>query len=90
LLYAGNLPIFVVDAYTKRICKRLPLDTEISYEKIQQYFQEDLCEKYTGKQITQVYNDLHAEIVILAKNYCKKKPACNNCPLKSNCEKKLF
>jgi endonuclease-3 related protein len=26
LLYAGNLPIFVVDAYTKRICERLPLD----------------------------------------------------------------
>lgn len=89
LLYAGNLPIFVVDAYTKRICKRLPLDTNISYDEIQQYFQKNLCKKYTEKQITQVYNELHAQIVILAKNYCKKKPACINCPLKDSCEKKL-
>ena len=89
LLYAGNLPIFVVDAYTKRMCKRLPLNTNISYDEIQQYFQENLCKKYTEKQITQVYNELHAQIVILAKNYCKKKPACNNCPLKNSCEKRL-
>ncbi len=89
LLYAGNLPIFVVDAYTKRICKRLPLNTDISYEKIQQFFQENLCKKFTQKEITKVYNELHAQIVILAKNYCKKKPACSNCLLKDNCEKNL-
>ena len=33
ILYAGNLPIFVVDAYTKRLCQRLPLDTNISYQE---------------------------------------------------------
>ncbi|MEA2055255.1 MAG: endonuclease [Candidatus Thermoplasmatota archaeon] len=92
LLYAGNMPIFVVDAYTKRICKRLPLDTNISYEDIQNYFQKDLCRKYHDNEITQIYKRLHAQIVMLAKNYCKKKPECAKCPLKNNCtfKKSLF
>ena len=86
LLYAGNLPIFVVDAYTKRICKRLPLKTEVSYDEIQHYFEEELSKKYSKDEITQIYNELHALIVVLAKNYCKKKPACDKCPLKKYCE----
>ena len=48
LLYAGNLPIFVVDAYTKRICQRLPLDTKISYEEIQSYFEKELEKSYSN------------------------------------------
>lgn len=86
ILYAGDLPIFVVDAYTKRICKRLPLKTEISYDEIQRYFQEELIKKYSKKEVTQVYNELHALIVVLAKNCCKKKPNCDKCPLKKHCE----
>ena len=85
LLYAGNMPIFVVDAYTKRICKRLPLNTNGSYEEIQQYFEEDLCKEYSKKEITRVYNELHALIVILAKNQCKTKPECVKCPLRKYC-----
>jgi len=85
LLYAGNMPIFVVDAYTKRICKRLPLNTNISYDEIQQYFEEDLCKEYSKKERTQVYNELHALIVILAKNQCKTKPECIKCPLRKYC-----
>ena len=85
LLYAGNLPIFVVDAYTKRICERLPLDTNISYNDIQHYFEEELTKKYSKEELTQVYNELHALIVILAKNHCKKKPECSTCPLQEHC-----
>ena len=85
LLYAGGLPIFVVDAYTKRICKRLPLDINISYDEIQRYFERELCKKYSKKELTQVYNELHALIVILAKNHCKKKPECSECPLQKHC-----
>jgi endonuclease-3 related protein len=85
LLYAGNLPIFVVDAYTKRICERLPLDTIISYNEIQHYFERELSKKYSKGGLTQVYNELHALIVILAKNHCKKKPECSTCPLKKYC-----
>lgn len=86
LLYAGNLPIFVVDAYTKRICKRLPLETNVSYDEIRQYFERELGKKYSKEKLTQIYNELHALIVVLGKNYCKKKPECNKCFLKRYCE----
>jgi endonuclease-3 related protein len=85
LLYAGNKPLFVVDAYTKRICKRLPLDTNISYNEIQQYFEINIKKNYSKKEILQIYNELHALIVELAKNYCKKKPECKKCPLQKHC-----
>lgn len=85
LLYAGNFPIFVVDAYTKRICQRLPIEVDITYDSIQNYFQTELSKKYTEKELIKVYNELHAQIVILGKSYCKKKPVCINCPLQKNC-----
>ena len=92
LLYAGNLPIFVVDAYSKRICKRLPINTNLSYEEIQNYFQNELLKIYNINEITKIYNELHALIVNLAKKYCKKKPDCINCFLKKDCAftKNLF
>ena len=88
ILYAGNKSIFVVDAYTKRICERLPLDTNITYQEIQQFFQKDLCNKFSNQDIPKVYNELHAQIVILAKNYCKKNPECDKCPLNKYCSYK--
>jgi endonuclease-3 related protein len=92
ILYAGNMPIFVVDTYTKRICKRLSLNTTTEYNKTQQYFEEELNKEYSNKNLTQVYNEYHALIVKLAKIYCKKKPVCKECPLKKNCSyrKNLF
>jgi len=85
LLYAGNLPIFVVDAYTKRICERIPLYTNLNYDKIQKYFQNELLKTFNEDEITKIYNQLHALIVNLAKRYCKKKPDCANCFLKNDC-----
>jgi len=85
ILYAGNLPIFVVDAYTKRICERLPMDTNISYDEIQSYFQREITDNYKKEELTKIYNELHAMIVILAKTYCKKNPECSQCPLKNYC-----
>ena len=85
LLYAGNQPIFVVDAYTKRICERLPLNTNISYEEIQNYFESELSQNYSKIELLKIYNELHAMIVILAKNYCKKNPVCKKCPLSKYC-----
>lgn len=92
LLYAGNKPIFVVDAYTKRICKRLPLNIETSYDQIQFLFEGDLSKNYKDSILTKVYGELHAQIVILAKDFCRIKPNCTNCPLLKNCEfdDKLF
>jgi endonuclease-3 related protein len=91
LLYAGNKPIFVVDAYSKRICERLPLCTNLNYDEIQNYFQNELLKTYNQDEVIKIYNELHALIVNLAKKYCKKKPDCYNCFIKTDCayEKRL-
>lgn len=77
LLYALDKPVFVVDAYTRRIFSRLGLVPEnIRYDDLQKFLEQNLpC------QIT-LYNDYHAQLVELGKNYCKKKPLCQLCPLK--------
>lgn len=86
LLYAGRKPLFVVDTYTKRLCKRLPLPTSPpSYETIQHHFQDELSNYYTNHELIKVYNELHALIVNLGKYYCKSKPVCTSCPLLSYC-----
>ena len=90
ILYAGNLPIFVVDAYTKRICKRIPIKIiNESYDEIQQYFESKLSKNNTDKDTVSSYKGLHALIVELAKNYCKTKPNCDNCPIKDCCKSNL-
>ncbi len=93
LLYAGKKPIFVVDLYTKRLCKRLPIKIENSYDPVQKYFEKKLKKKYEKKELFKVYNQMHALIVELSKKYCKKTPICKNCPLNKHCQKrkiKLF
>ena len=86
LLYAGEKPVFVVDAYTKRLCQRLPIDVEIDYDSIQKHFEKELSKKYSGEELIEVYNQFHAQIVIFAKEFCRKKPVCSNCPLSSICD----
>ncbi len=89
LLYAGNLPCFVVDAYTKRLCTRLPLPVaNDAYETIQQYFEQELSRLFPEQQI-QVYKELHALIVECAKNYCRTTPLCTECPLRRGCQQAL-
>ncbi len=86
LLYAAEKPVFVVDAYTKRLCKRLPLPVNAdSYKDIQQYVEDDLTKKYPKGELVQVYNEFHALIVNLGKYYCKPKPVCSQCPLVKKC-----
>ena len=46
LLYAGNHPAFVVDAYTRRILERHGLATaKTPYEEVRELFQSALCEE---------------------------------------------
>ena len=85
LLYAGYKSIFVVDAYTKRICERIPIPTKLSYDEIQEYFQNNLSKNFESKKLVEIYNEFHALIVEFAKTYCKKKPNCEKCPIKSKC-----
>jgi endonuclease-3 related protein len=91
ILYSGNLPVFVVDAYTKRICKRLPINIKkLDYFDIQQHFEKNLQKHVNMKDLVSVYKELHALIVVLAKNFCTIKPVCNTCPLQNNCFKRLL
>ncbi len=76
LLYAGGKPIFVVDAYTRRLLSRHQLlGAQASYNEIQELFMHNLPKK------TKLFNEYHALIVKLGKEYCRKKPLCNSCPL---------
>ncbi|QSZ28151.1 endonuclease III domain-containing protein [Aceticella autotrophica] len=81
ILYAANKPIFVVDAYTKRIFTRLGyLKGNEDYQIVQDFFMNNLpCNTY-------LFNEYHALIVALGKNYCQgKNPCCDICPLKTLC-----
>lgn len=77
LLYAGNKPVFVVDAYTRRIFTRHGIISECdTYAQIQKKFTANL------KSNKELFNEYHALIVSLGKKICLKKiPLCKNCPL---------
>ena len=77
LLYAGGMPSFVVDAYTHRVFTRHGwIDFDADYHQTQDYAQSAL------PQDVQVYNECHALLVRLGKDYCRKsKPLCEECPL---------
>ncbi len=77
ILYALGKPIFVVDAYTKRILSRhniIPVSA--SYNEIQEIFMTHLT--YDEK----LFNEYHALLVHLGKNFCRKAPKCDVCPIK--------
>jgi endonuclease-3 related protein len=76
LLYALDNPVFVIDAYTKRVLSRHSvINHDESYERIQDLFHETL------KRDTGLFNEYHALFVRLGKTYCRKKPLCDGCPL---------
>ena len=77
LLYAGNKPVFVVDTYTHRIFARHNIIAEEEgYYEIQEYFTLSLPED------VELYNEYHALIVRLGKEFCRKsRPLCSQCPL---------
>ena len=78
LLYALNKPVFVVDAYTKRVLHRHKLISEkAAYHEIQGLFHKNL------PQDLRLFNEYHALFVRVGKDYCKPKPKCEGCPLKN-------
>ena len=67
LLYAFNKPIFVIDAYTRRIAERhLGLDGSVHYDILQKFFMDALPPDVA------IYNEYHALIVALCKESCHK------------------
>ncbi len=78
ILYAAGKPTFVVDAYTARILHRHRLlDPEADYEQIKDLFESNLPDDVA------LFNDYHAQLVAVGKNFCRPKPKCAGCPLES-------
>jgi len=77
LLYAGAQPVFVVDAYTRRVFARHGLNAPAArYEDIQHQVMAAL----PGG--AERYNELHALLVVVGKRHChRRRPACAGCPL---------
>jgi endonuclease-3 related protein len=77
LLYAGGMPTFVVDTYTHRILARHGwIGYDADYHQLQQHFEASL------PQDAALYNEYHALLVRLGKEFCRKTaPKCDTCPL---------
>ena len=74
LLYAFNKPIFVIDAYTRRVAERhLHLDGTLHYDTLQKIFMDALPSD------TAIYNEYHALIVALCKESCHKSSCGERC-----------
>ncbi len=80
VLYAFDRPVFVVDAYTRRLGGRLGLlDADAGYETIRHGFEYAL-----GPDVP-LFNEYHALIVRHAKDVCRSKPRCAGCCLRGLC-----
>ena len=80
LLYAFNRPVFVIDAYTRRLFQRLGfIQGDETYEALRSLFETSLASD------TQMFNEYHALIVAHAKDVCRIRPLCGTCKLGSLC-----
>jgi endonuclease-3 related protein len=80
LLYALEKPIFVVDAYTRRVFSRMGyVDEKITYEGLRGFFEQQL-----DKDL-ELFKEFHALIDELAKRHCKTTPECAGCPVSGLC-----
>jgi len=81
ILYATEKPIFVIDAYTRRIFSRLGFEeASASYTDFQAMFMDTLPHD------TKLFNEYHALLVNLGKNVCKKIPLCSKCCIEVLCK----
>lgn len=80
LLYALGRPVFVVDAYTRRIFGRLGLlDGGADYDRIRGLFERALPREEA------LFNDYHAQLVAHGKETCRPRPRCGECVLRRIC-----
>ncbi|MFN8096247.1 MAG: endonuclease [Vicinamibacteria bacterium] len=82
-LYAAGHPLFVIDAYTRRILARLGLARgDEPYDALQALFHRRL------PRDPALYNDFHAQLVALGKDFCRPRPRCPGCPLAAVCARR--
>ncbi|HOJ93877.1 MAG TPA: endonuclease [Fervidobacterium nodosum] len=75
ILYAFEKPIFVIDAYTKRLLKRIFGIEFSNYDEYREFFEDNY------KKTVELYQEFHGLIVEHAKLYCTSKPKCDICPI---------
>jgi len=98
LLYAFNRPVFVIDAYTRRLFSRLEIvDGTEHYDSMRQYFEQTLHkesriakngttnDKKHEAGLVGLFNEYHALIVNHGKNICRKRPLCRGCCFENLC-----
>ncbi|OGR70819.1 MAG: hypothetical protein A2089_06030 [Elusimicrobia bacterium GWD2_63_28] len=84
VLYAAGKASFVIDAYTRRMGERAGLGRGLSYGGWKALFEGAL------EPDVKVYNEYHALLVRLGKDFCKKtRPLCGSCPLNKVCAKRI-
>jgi len=80
ILYGAKKPVFVIDAYTRRIVDRLGLTPgEGSYGDYQSLFRHGIPTDVG------LYGEYHALLVRLAKDVCRATPRCPLCCLRDIC-----
>ncbi len=80
ILYAAGKPIFVIDAYTRRIINRIGLAPKSNnYAAYQTLFMNNLPAD------AGLFNEYHALLVGLAKDTCRNRPLCQRCCLNNLC-----
>jgi endonuclease-3 related protein len=81
LVYAAGKPSFVIDAYTRRLLKRLGwISGSESYRQIQEGFTKALSTDVG------LFSEYHALIIHHGKTHCRPRPLCDRCPLTAMCE----
>lgn len=99
LCYALELPFFVVDAYTVRWLARYRKgESHAGYESLRHAVESEFQKRYgregdgrrKGASLTAHFNEFHALLVRLGKDFCKKRnPLCKGCPLEDLCDKEI-
>ncbi len=86
LLYALNKPVFVIDAYTKRMFSRILGVDFKDYGEWQDFFHKNIKD---AERQAELFNEFHALIVEHCKSACRKEPDCEKCSLSSMCKAKF-
>ena len=77
LCYAAGMPVFVIDAYTRRVVGRHGLtDSTADYDRLRAWF-EDAVEPDPMR-----YGEFHALLCITGARWCRKSPRCGDCPVR--------
>jgi len=76
LLYAFERSIFVIDTYTARVVFRHEfISPDADYEQLQELFESSLPTD------AKLFNEYHALLVRVGKEFCRPKAKCPGCPL---------